>query len=436
MRALLKNQYFVWISISIWWVILAAFFQNNPVTEIIHNLLVKHVSSKPGWIHVFNLIEIIGPAILGLVLAGYFTTEYLKKIAKKTFDESIETMGTEAQTQAYYSYLTIINHTQEMKNLVNKLVKLPRHPELLKILIEDYSKKANDSKFLVDFSTFLKLAGILVDNSEEMYFVNITPPYEWWHPVKFERNEDKQKAIKDYKEKIEIKIKQGKRLERITILEEEKALTSILEYNCTIYFRHYGIDMLTTPHDKLIGIDETIIKPLLEWFETLLKQHSTGITNYEDQKLTTALIYILEILGKRNSTSVKFIELMNYCWDIKNNKFSDSFFMLSDKLSKLILKDFCGLNNPKDRTFYVFGDRVSMEKKDDINNMKKEEGIFKDSNGNTYLLRTEEANGLSVLLVSVKRLEYMKTSHFNSIMQKFINAKVENGATGRITDYL
>jgi hypothetical protein len=435
---------FAWVAVAIWWLILAAYFQDNTVTALIQNVIKKILLYLSPTLDnkvadaIVNILVIIISAILGIILTCYFTKDFLKKKAKEAFDESIERIGIEAQDQAYYSYLTIVNHTQEMKNLVDKLVKLPRHPELLKVLIEDYSKKANKSKFLVDFSTFLKLAGILVENSEEMHFVNITPPYEWWYPVRFERNEDKRKAIKDYKEKIEAKVSQGKKLERITILEEEKALTSILEYNFKVHFRHYGIDIQTTLRNnfsKIGEIDEIIMKSLLEWFETLLKQQKSGVASPNSQSL---VVYnsLLRTLTSHDNTLIKFQKLMNQCWDNTTNDFNHSFLSLSHKLSQLILRDFGKLNNPLENSFYILKNEVSMRKKDEVYNMEKEEGIFKDNSGNMYLLRQEEANGVSVLLVSVKRLEDIEATHFHALMRQFVDATDETNAAGKLTDFI
>lgn len=412
----LSRKVIFWVSASIVWIFFSVAIQNK-IDELVVYVVSWFKKSPPpyAWL---ALVEVAVMSAIG-VIATYFSRDVIKKCVKEGQLEHVEEIGREAQDQAYFAYLTIVRHTQEMKNLVNQVIRLPKHPQVLQVLIDDYSKKAKNSRFLVDFPTFLKLAGIFVKNSKRMFLVNTTPPYEWSHPIRYERNREIEEAISNYKEKIESKIVQRgfKGLSRITVLENDTALFSILEHGIHKYFSNLGIEVRSY---NLLR-DEDIASPIVAWIQNILRKHR-GICR------CGTLEPMFDIIESGESHLKRLTVLLSKY--MSADTFSEEFQDLSRQISMLILQEFVKLHKPPESAFYILKNKVSIDKKDEINKLGKEEGIFEDSTGTTYLLRIEEQNGANVLLATVKTIQRIDTEHYVRLKTEFVDDLTEHDAIG------
>jgi hypothetical protein len=412
-----KGSIWFWISAVVIWLIVSAFFVNRVIDPFIESIF-KPKKATGFWI---ELLETVITTFLGM-MATYFIQDLIKNNLKEAHRELLEEMGKESWDNAYFAYHLLIRHAGEMKDLVNRLVNLPRHPEIMKVLIEDYSKKAKDSKFLVDFPTFLNLAKILVDESKEMYFVNTTPPYEWWYPIQFEKRDEIKEAISSYKKKVEERVQRDSKVSRISIVKSERALISVLEDGFYIYFENLGIRDLGGSE-----IDNDTAKPIIAWAQQIIR--GEGITNS-----------ILNILNNTSDDEItKYKKMMESFWNSSSKNFKDDFQQASKTISKSILDKFINsLHKPTSEGYYILKDKVSITKKDDLQKFAKEEGIFIDNANNRYLLRIEEANGVNVLLITIKIIDSKEETHFKKLMDDFINndAEKRGKAVGKLVDLL
>jgi len=415
-----KGSIWFWISAVVIWLIVSAFFVNRVIDPFIESIFMPK-KAMGFWI---ELLETVITTFLGM-MATYFIQDVIKNNLKEAHRELLEEVGKDSSDDAYFAYHLLIRHAGEMKDLVNRLVNLPRHPEIMKVLIGDYSKKAKDFQFLVDFPTFLKLAEILVDESKEMHFVNTTPPYEWWYPIQFEKRDEIKEAISSYKKKVEERVVRngnGAKVRRISIVKSERALISVLEDGFYTYFENLGIKDLGGS-----GIDNDTAKPIIAWAQQIIR--GEGITNSN-----------LNILNNTSDNEImKYNNMMNRFWDSSSKKFNDVFQQASKTISKSILDKFINsLHNPTSEGYYILKDKVSITKKDDLQKFAKEEGIFIDNANNRYLLRIEEANGVNVLLITIKIIDSKEETHFKKLMDDFINndAEKRGEAVGKLVDLL
>ncbi len=412
-----------WICAVIIWLVVSAFFVNRVIDPILEAIL--RAIFKAKFTPIGTLLELLETVIMTFV--GVMATKYFEMLTRRNLKEIhkelLEELGRDSSDNPYHAYHTILIHTQEMKNLVNKLVSLPRHPEIMRVLIEDYSRKANESKFLVDFPTFLKLAEILIDNCNEMWFVNTTPPYEWRDPIRFERNEQIKQAIEKYKNKIESKIKEQAIVKRITIVDDEKALKSILEHGIEVYFHSLGTAMTS-------DIDDEAAYPIVSWMQAVLRRY--------DQNLSKEYGNIYNIVEKPLPYSQKWKKLADECCLEGVSSSHSSFQQLSRRISLSVIKDFASLHMPPYEGHYIVKKKVTDRNKDNLKKLAKEEGIFIDTSKNKYLLRIEEQNAMNVLLVTVKVIndEEINNTNYNKLQREFLHNAQESFAIGKIIELI
>jgi hypothetical protein len=431
MRENTKKSYpwLFWSCAIIIWVIISALLVNrfiDPTIESILRAIFKNETIvTETWAEVFETLIM---TLVGLGATVYFdklTTKNLRKVN----EELLEKLAKDSSDNAYSAYYTIIHHTQDtqgMKKLVNNLVKLPRYPEIMKALIEDYSSKATDSKFLVDFPTFLKLGEILTENSNEIMFVNTTPPYEWKFPIRFEKNDEIKDAIKNYKKKVEEKLESSEIIKRITIVENLDSLTSILEDGIDTYFRNLGI-IITSKN-----LDDNIARPLVGWIQEILvtfkKNLLSSYTSKNNNSVDDILKIVNDILNIVDDHVLcprdKWNKFFNKYCDTSESKFKQPFHELSKVISLFIIEDFIKLHKPENNGWYIVKNEVIDNKKDDLRKFAKEEGIYVDSQNNNYLLRIEE-NGTNNLLVTVKIIDDLNDTNFQNLLDKFINTSTD-----------
>lgn len=411
-----------YVLLYIFWFFITVTFTYTLLKPTVEGLIEQISGKKPPfisseWAFWTELFTAILLAIVGLALTYFIEKRILAELAKRYRSincDLIKEIGTESSDSAYLAYHTIVTHTAEMKKLVNKLISLPHHPQILRVLIDDYSKKANQSRFLVDFITFLKLGEILVENSSEMLFLNITPPYEWWDPLQFERKEEISKAIMDYKGKIITQMAKGAKVRRITIVDEKDALVSVLEHGYKKFFSK-RMDLW-----KLIDeIPETFTKVFMIWMESIISRYDSNLKN-EVKKTAT--------------------EILNFCSNQDFNGFNKKFCpggnpnshfkKLSHEISKIVIDRFIELHKPEDEktaALFICKDQLLQKNKPLTYQHAKEEGIFKDSDGNLYRLCMEETNGVGILLATIENIQDINDTYFSLLETKLLGDEAEQG---------
>lgn len=345
---------------------------------------------------------------------------------------------------AFFAYQRLVNDGTALKALVGRLAGMPRDPAVVRELIEAYSSKAAQSLFLVDFKTFLRLATILVRGAQQMQFVNKTPPYEWFFPLPSDRSEEVKGAILEYQGAIELEMQRDTTtLHRISIVDDRSALTSVLKHGVTTYLTRLSID---SPSSTQIG--DEVAKPIMCWLHDILLSYESGIeaTSKEDSAVAAKL---RELLAGTTPVSPqdryrKFVS--DYLEQDRGQTaegklgpgsgLADAFTRLSEKVSVLIQKDFVKLSKPEEQGFYVIKNLIGESGMAKIiaGDLDKEEGVIADQNGNRFLIRMEESNGMNVLLAKVRTLSGSPPEEtvYPRLLERIV--KKRYGGTGMIKD--
>ncbi len=394
--------------------------------EVLKELMTKTIEDDLRRVH----LEVMRDTINDLINKGLRTVH--EQILNDTFNVQVanklkivmsalmEELARTSEAETYFAYHTLLKHTTGMRNLINRIVDLPCHPTTMSVLIDDYGKKANQSKFLVDFPTFLKLGETLVGVSKKMCFVNTTPPYEWWYLNQSGRITETTEAIKSYRNCIGEKLTAGAQVGRITLLRHEEALTSFLKYELEGYHQRRGINIFGSDLD-----DESAL-PVVEWFQIILRTIQT--------RLQSTKAYADETLKKiesAKSSKEKLIKLLDHI-NPDRKKFTGEFEQLSKECSDLVMADFSPLHSPENDGIYVIKQHLTEGMQDDFESVMREEGIFYDNNDRAYLLRMEEANSVNVLIATVKTLSEsdLGKTNFKRILDNFVNAVGQSQAVG------
>lgn len=363
--------------------------------------------------------------------------EPVRSSLRDVHQELLLRLAKDTKNDSFYAYHTIVNHATQMRELVRKIVELPRSPHVMKVLIEDYSKKALHNQFLVDFPTFLEFAKILVKNSTQMRFVNTTSPYEWWCPIQFESTSEIATAIEQYRNAIRSEMTKGAKVTRITIVDNEKALTSVLEDGIRKYLQKRGIDIHSIQTDENKSFRQDQVKPVVLWIQTLLAKYQSELTQAVPQQIAAKVLKI--ITNEHTDDGQKFANLRNAegIWDSNQRDFHQPFKQLSQEISLIVLKKFLDLHKPEDSAYYIIKNKVIGETKVTIDDLMKEEGMFIDNNtGSQYLLRQEVVDGVNLLLVTIQVLDDPGGSaNFERLKKDFVDETSQNAA-GLLTNLI
>lgn len=349
------------------------------------------------------------------------TEDYLKNAAKEGIREHITKIIEEAESEPFYSWLFLNEQAKEIKTLVSRLKILPKNTKTIHALIKSYAEKAQNSTFFVDFENFLELGNILAENSREMIFVNITPPYEWWDPVHF-KNDRITTAIKKYRQKINEQMSNASIVKRITIVDDISALSSPLEHG----FTNLLIGRETIPADA----QTPYMKEILGWLIGIISRYDQDLSD-ESKKIAK------EILNLCNDG--KFEEFCTKYYPA--GKFYSDFTKLSLEISPIVVRNFIGLHKPaddKNSAQFICKKSLLPQNIELIQSFTKEEGIYKDPDNNIYYLCMEETNGSGILLAKVQTLNNLEDTYFNTFESRLLKNEVEHkrGTVGSLHDLL
>lgn len=336
------------------------------------------------------------------------------------------------------NYLYIVKSIDSLDKFIEQVIKLPKHPKLLDILLESYSADAMKNKFHINSSIYLDFVDQLIGESKEVTTVNITPPYEWFisSPVSL-RSDNSTLSIRNYAKKVKEFL--GSRsdliLKRITIVDEITALTSIIDH-C---WDQYSSKVTVLKNEKLSimskysSMDNAYTKDFRAWLEELLVFAKKNILIVDPEYETAKILHesIVKLKSSKDDTSrTNYSETINQYLCETGAKHND-YRNFSSKISNILLrkfKDDYHSQNNEDALYLVkssldssfithikdFGKTISI--------LEQEEGVFVSDNQGTFSIKTEEDGNDSILVT----LEPLVTStnpgdtHYNILIESAI----------------
>ena len=197
------------------------------------------------------------------------------------------------------------------------------------------------------------------------------------------------------------------------------------------YFESWGTPIQELVQKKESEIPESLIRPIVNWLVTLFKSVQVERLSGETTNILNGFLINLDSPTKTYAQKANWLK-ENY-WDRCKGRFLDSFQKLSKEISLYILKDFSELGE----SYVIFADKIdSLTDKAFINPLKKEEGLFYESNGCNYLLRIESSNNMELILVTLKLVVDKKNTNYHKLENYIDNTATSMNTAFSINEWV
>jgi hypothetical protein len=336
---------------------------------------------------------------------------------------------------------------------------LPKNLEVSSLILKPYSINASQKKFLINSFAYLDISRKLIEDSNEVTAINITPPYEWLiDSPRALRSAESARSIRDYARAVEGFVT-DKCFKRITVIDDSSALESVINHcwkrYCLYTFKKE--EPLEWIWDKNRFQDNpctsTYTKGFCDWLASLLEfsanltsrssdasqstVNSPSFTSKLSKPAETTANDLLKKIEFLRGFPTDFEKTKNEVYElitgtpatVSNSQNSPSksskslkFERLSLEISKVILELFKGQYHSGDdenSQYLVISDTVLRttylelirDNPGSENILKQEEGFFSSPNRTAqFSLKTEE-EGYEAILVTLKQSEREETNY-------------------------
>ena len=268
--------------------------------EVILKFILPNFSGQISsfWASLFGTIFF---SILGFTIKEHSAQiiETSLRTFKQDLNDQFVKLARQASDSDYSLFLGNVRDASVLRKLHQRFSDLPLKPTTLQIIASEYGTHADKHIYFMRFSSFLELATSLTQNSKRVFTINPTPPYEWWCPL-FNSPDSTDLivvnlAFENYKNCIEIyRDDPNNSLNRLTIVDDIKALTSGLEHGIITYFNKRNIEL--SPE---IDTDE-FARPLIQWIHNIIRRFQLELT-IKSQDVAKR---VLEITNDANQNAI------------------------------------------------------------------------------------------------------------------------------------
>lgn len=182
----------------------------------------------------FSQKFIIPEKILGLILAGIFgliifkASENIIDLMKYHFNQSVSDGLKTYFADSRGPYETFVSVQKEITNIdgfiqslstsLRERVAGPPTPKLINQMINEYLSELKQQRFVVSFATYIDFLVVGVRESKQLRAINLTPPWEWWLPVRYDVSF--QKSLGEYVNALKRVRTEAVVLKRINVFNE------------------------------------------------------------------------------------------------------------------------------------------------------------------------------------------------------------------------
>jgi hypothetical protein len=319
-------------------------------------------------------------------------------------------------------YVDVFKHNNKISVFIKNISELPRDPDIMGVLIDAYSSISTQGKFYLNFNDYLTFGEKLAANGQRMKAVNIVPPWEWYYPSPL-RDESITQAIRNYRKKLEEALRKkridgGYSFRRINIVDDLKALNSIIEYcqkdikknapsgeYIKLFYNRWLYRVLSSEKEKLqYGENPETANSIYSMLQILqnLTSPNQELTRGDNPDVEIIIKHLGLSDDNSSISSTQVSAALELYFDSDKKDYLDKMKKLSQEISYILAKRFYEDLHSQEVCDAIYIVKTYFRNETWFDKLEQEEAVY-NQNGLSLVIRTEK-DGIDALLFTIQKL--------------------------------